>query len=41
MELAEKSYSRRNAVVTGAFTIDGKEFFIEMEKMNILLIILK
>lgn len=30
LELAEKSYSRRNAVVTGAFTIDGKEFFIEM-----------
>ena len=30
IELAEKSYSRRNAVVTGAFTIDGKEFFIEM-----------
>lgn len=30
VELAEKSFSRRNAVVTGAFTIDGKEFFIEM-----------
>lgn len=30
MELAEKSYARRNAVVTGAFTLDGKEFFIEM-----------
>ncbi len=30
MELAEKSYSRRNSVVTGAFTIEGKEFFIEM-----------
>jgi len=30
LELAEKSYSRRNAVVTGAFTIEGKEFFIEM-----------
>ena len=30
MELAEKSYSKRNSVVTGAFTIEGKEFFIEM-----------
>ena len=30
LELAEKSYARRNAVVTGAFTLDGKEFFIEM-----------
>ena len=30
IELAEKSYARRNAVVTGAFTIDEKEFFIEM-----------
>ena len=30
MELAEKAYARRNAVVTGAFTFDGKEFFIEM-----------
>ncbi|MBO6086963.1 PAS domain-containing protein [bacterium] len=30
LELAEKSYSRRNAVVTGAFTIEGKEFFVEM-----------
>ena len=30
MELAEKSYMRRNAVVTGAFTVEGKEFFIEM-----------
>ena len=30
LELCEKSYSRRNAVVTGAFTFDGKEFFIEM-----------
>ncbi len=30
LELAEKSYSRRNSVVTGAFTIEGKEFFIEM-----------
>ena len=28
--LAEKSYSKRNSVVTGAFTIEGKEFFIEM-----------
>ena len=30
MELAQKAYARRNAVVTGAFTIEGKEFFIEM-----------
>ena len=30
LELAEKSYSRRNSVVTGAFTIEGKEFFVEM-----------
>ena len=30
MEMAEKSYNKRNAVVTGAFTIEGKEFFIEM-----------
>ncbi len=30
LELCEKSYSRRNSVVTGAFTIEGKEFFIEM-----------
>lgn len=30
MELAEKSYARRNSVVTGAFTIEGKEFFVEM-----------
>lgn len=30
MELAQKAYARRNAVVTGAFTFDGKEFFIEM-----------
>jgi signal transduction histidine kinase len=30
MELAEKSYSRRNSVVTGAFTVEGKEFFVEM-----------
>lgn len=28
--LAEKSHSKRNSVVTGAFTIEGKEFFIEM-----------
>ena len=30
VELAEKSFARRNSVVTGAFTIDGKEFFVEM-----------
>lgn len=30
IELAEKSFARRNSVVTGAFTLDGKEFFIEM-----------
>ena len=30
LELCEKSYSRRNSVVTGAFTLEGKEFFIEM-----------
>lgn len=30
MELAQMSYTKRNAVVTGAFTIDGKEFFVEM-----------
>lgn len=30
IELAEKSYSRRNSIVTGAFTCEGKEFFIEM-----------
>ena len=30
IELANKSYSRRNSVVTGAFTIEGKEFFVEM-----------
>lgn len=30
IELAEKSYARRTSVVTGAFTIEGKEFFIEM-----------
>lgn len=30
MDLAEKSYAKRNAVVTGAFTIEGKEFFVEM-----------
>ena len=28
--LAEKSYSKRISVVTGAFTVEGKEFFIEM-----------
>ena len=30
MEMAEKSYAKRTAVVTGAFTVEGKEFFIEM-----------
>ena len=30
LALAEQSYSRRNSVVTGAFTPEGKEFFIEM-----------
>ena len=30
LEMAEKSYSKRNSVVTGAFTVEGKEFFIEM-----------
>lgn len=30
LDLAEKSYSRRNSIVAGAFTIEGKEFFIEM-----------
>jgi len=30
MELAQKSFSRRNSIVTGAFTFAGKEFFIEM-----------
>ena len=30
IELAEKSFARRNSVVTGAFTIEGKEFFVEM-----------
>ena len=30
LELAEKSFARRNSVVTGAFTIEGKEFFVEM-----------
>jgi len=30
LELAERSFSRRNSVVTGAFTISGKEFFVEM-----------
>ena len=29
-ELAQKSYSKKNSVVTGAFTPDGKEFFVEM-----------
>ncbi len=28
--LADKSHSKRNSVVTGAFTVEGKEFFIEM-----------
>lgn len=28
--LANKSYSKRNSVVTGAFTVEGKEFFVEM-----------
>lgn len=28
--LAEKSHSKRNSVVTGAFTVEGKEFFVEM-----------
>lgn len=28
--LAENAYSRRNSVVTGAFTPEGKEFFVEM-----------
>lgn len=30
LDLADKSYSRRNSVVTGAFTVEGKEFFVEM-----------
>lgn len=30
LRLAEKSFARRNSVVTGAFTIEGKEFFVEM-----------
>ena len=30
LELAAKSFSRRNSVVTGAFSVDGKEFFVEM-----------
>ncbi len=30
LEMAEKSYSKRSSVVTGAFTVEGKEFFIEM-----------
>ncbi len=28
--LASKSYAKRNSVVTGAFTVEGKEFFVEM-----------
>ena len=27
---AQKSYSKKNSIVTGAYTTDGKEFFIEM-----------
>ena len=27
---AQKSYSKKNPIVTGAFTTDGKEFFVEM-----------
>lgn len=30
VSLANKSYSKRNSVVTGAFTVSGKEFFVEM-----------
>ena len=30
LDLAQKSFSRRTPVVTGAFTIEGKEFFVEM-----------
>lgn len=30
LALAEKSYAKRNSVVTGAFTTDGNEFFVEM-----------
>lgn len=30
INLAESSYSKKNSVVTGAFTLEGKEFFIEM-----------
>lgn len=30
LELANKSYARRTSVITGAFTLDGKEFFVEM-----------
>lgn len=30
LEAANKSYARRTSIVTGAFTPDGKEFFIEM-----------
>ena len=27
---AQKSYSKKNSIVTGAFTTEGKEFFVEM-----------
>lgn len=30
MQLAEQSYSGRSSVVTGAFTVNGKEFFVEI-----------
>lgn len=30
METAEQSYSGRNSIVTGAFTVNGKEFFVEI-----------
>ncbi len=30
LELAEQSYSRRSSVVTGAFSANGKEFFVEI-----------
>lgn len=30
VSLAESSYNKRNAVVTGAFTAEGSEFFVEM-----------
>lgn len=36
MFLADKSHSKRNSVVTGAFTVEGKEFFIEMNAKNML-----